>query len=88
VSSYLASTFAIDFVIVFIVLEALLLLVWRTRSCRALPPVAIVLMLAPGMSFLLALRAALAAASWPWVPLALVAALVFHLGDLRTRLLR
>jgi hypothetical protein len=43
------------------------------------------LMLLPGIFLLVALRAALAGAAWPWVPSALTAALVAHLLDLRQR---
>jgi hypothetical protein len=43
------------------------------------------LMLLPGIFLLMALRAALAGASWPWVPMALTAALIAHLLDLRQR---
>jgi hypothetical protein len=43
------------------------------------------LMLLPGIFLLVALRVALAGAAWPWVPLALIAALVAHLLDLRQR---
>jgi hypothetical protein len=42
-------------------------------------------MLLPGAFLLLALRAALADAAWPWVPAALTAALVAHLIDLASR---
>jgi hypothetical protein len=42
-------------------------------------------MLLPGVCLMLALRAALAGSAWPWVPLALAAALLAHLADLRAR---
>jgi hypothetical protein len=42
-------------------------------------------MLLPGICLLLAVRAALAGAAWPWVPMTLAAALVAHLLDLRSR---
>ena len=42
-------------------------------------------MLLPGMFLLLALRAALADAAWPWVPAALTGALVAHCYELWAR---
>jgi hypothetical protein len=48
-------------------------------------PVAVILMLLPGVCLMLAIRAALSGAAWPWVPAALAAALVAHLADLRER---
>jgi hypothetical protein len=42
--------------------------------------------LAAGACLLLALRAALTQAGWPWVALFLTAALVAHIGDFRRRL--
>jgi len=41
---------------------------------------------AAGASLLLALRAALTGAGWPWLALFLTAALVAHIGDVRRRL--
>ena len=46
-----------------------------------------ILALAPGACLLLALRAALTGAPWPWVAAAVTASLPFHLADvLRRRL--
>jgi hypothetical protein len=42
-------------------------------------------MMLPGMFLLLAVRAALAGAAWPWLPAALAAALAAHLLDLAGR---
>ncbi len=49
---------------------------------RLLTPAGIVRTLLPGVLVMLALRAALADAAWPWVPLALAAALIAHVFDL------
>lgn len=52
------------------------------------PPVGtaeIILLVLPGLCLMLAIRAALAGAAWPWVPAALAAALVAHLADIRKR---
>jgi hypothetical protein len=53
---------------------------------RILRPGAIARMLVPGVFVLLALRAALAGAAWPWVPVSLTAALIAHLFDLFARI--
>ena len=52
---------------------------------RAIRPIDIVLMLLPGLFLMLAIRAALDGAAWPWVPLSLAASLIAHLADLRGR---
>ena len=52
---------------------------------QGMPPIGIVLMLLPGVFLMLAIRAALDGAAWPWVPAALAAALVAHIADLRGR---
>jgi hypothetical protein len=81
----LASPALIDLILAFTVLEAIVLAVWRKRSGRGLDLVPLFLMLLPGVFLMLALRAALAGAVWPWLPAALAAALVAHLADLRRR---
>lgn len=78
--TFLTSPHLIDLIMVVTLLEAAILL-----ALRALSPLAIGRMLLPGIFLLLALRAALAEAAWPWVPLALTAALVAHLFDLQGR---
>ncbi|WP_428541835.1 hypothetical protein [Rhodopila sp.] len=50
-----------------------------------LRPIGVVRMLLPGVFLMLAIRAALDGTAWPWLPLALAAALVAHLADLRQR---
>lgn len=78
--TFLTSPHLIDLIMVVTLLEAAILL-----ALRVLSPLAIARMLLPGIFLLLALRAALAEAAWPWVPLALTAALVAHLFDLQGR---
>jgi hypothetical protein len=99
VASLLTSPALIDLIVMFTLIEAAVLAVWRRRSRRpANSPgkgpaadgrtsgfAAIGLMLLPGICLLLAVRAALAGVPWPWVPMALTAALVAHLLDLRSR---
>lgn len=75
-----ASPHLIDLILVFTVFEAVAVVWWRGLS-----PAAAGLMLLPGVCLLLAVRAALAGAAWPWVPFALAASLAAHLLDLRMR---
>ena len=75
----LRSPHLIDLVLVFTLLEAGVLITWRKDI------VATLTMIAPGLCLMLALRAAMADAAWPFVPMALAAALVTHLLDLRHR---
>jgi len=81
----LTSPGLIDLVLVFTLIEALILSLWHRRTRRGLSRMAVRRMLLPGVFLLLAVRAALANATWPWVPAALAASLVAHLIDLRDR---
>ena len=78
--SLLASPHLIDLILVFTAVEAVVVVWWRGLSLASAG-----LMLLPGVCLLLAVRAALAGALWPWVPAALAASLVAHLLDLRMR---
>lgn len=75
----------VDLILIIMALEAAWLLV-RRRKDRPGRIVDIVLAFAPGVCLLLALRAALVGAAWPWVALALTASFPLHLLDLRRRL--
>ena len=71
-------------------IEAVVLIFWRRQRAgadhrRRASAIEIVLLLLPGICLMLAIRAALSGAAWPWVPVALIAALVAHLADLRER---
>ena len=70
----------IDVIAILAALEGLLII-----RLRGLAPMATLRMLLPALCLLLALRFALADRPWPWVPLALTAALVVHLWDLAAR---
>jgi len=76
----LASPHLIDVILVLTAIEAILVVLFRGLSGAAIGR-----MLLPGLFLLLALRAALAGAVWPWVPAALVASLVSHIAELRSR---
>ncbi len=74
----------IDAILVLVALEALALVAFARRTGRV-APAAILANLLAGASLMLALRLALAGTGWPWIGLALMAALVAHLADLRQR---
>lgn len=74
-------------------IAALILLVLAAEATflirrRALPPAQAVLLILPGVAFVLALQAALSGLHWSLIALALLAAFVTHLLDLRARLRR
>jgi hypothetical protein len=75
----------VDLVLVVMAAELVLMFAYRRRTGKGLEPVAVVLMLLPGVFLLLALRAALTGAdpativAWP------AAALAAHLADLWAR---
>ncbi len=75
----------IDAVMLFAVFEAVALILWRQRFTRGPTPGAITRMILPGLFLLFALRQALAGEAWPYVPLALIAALLAHAADLYGR---
>lgn len=74
-----ASGHAVDIVLAVILLEAIVLV------ARGRPVVGVALALLPGALMLLAVRAALTGAGWPWIALALAASFPVHLLDLRRR---
>jgi hypothetical protein len=76
----LVSPHLIDCILAFTVIEGFVVARWRRRSATD-----VAAMLLPGIFLLLAVRAALAGAAWPWVPAALAVALVAHLADLCVR---
>lgn len=77
----------VDLIIVFMVVEAIALMLGRGLFARKLAIGDIASLLLPGLALLLALRAALVGAEWITIALWLLAALVAHLADLRRRLL-
>lgn len=74
-----ASGHAVDIVLAVMLIEAIALIV-RGRAAAT-----IVLAFLPGALILLAVRAALTGAGWPWVALALAGSFPAHLADLRRR---
>lgn len=84
-SEFVLSGRAVDFVLVLIALEAALLAAIRWRTGQGIPPASLFANLAAGGMLLLALRAALSGAAWPWIALPLLMSFAAHLIDLRAR---
>jgi hypothetical protein len=80
-----ASGRIVDAVLALMLVEGILLAWLHLRRGRGPAPADVLANLAAGLFLLLALRAALAGASWPWIAASLGAALVAHLSDLARR---
>ncbi|HEX2941224.1 MAG TPA: hypothetical protein VHO91_09265 [Rhodopila sp.] len=95
IAALVSSPHLIDLVLGFTLLEGALLIWWRRRAITATAPEYgragarpvsdVFRLLLPGLFLMLALRAALAGAAWPWVPTALAASFIAHVIDLRGR---
>jgi hypothetical protein len=84
-AGWVASGAFVDAVIAFTLLEGLALLAWHRSSGRGPAPAAWLPNLAAGLCLMLALRAAIAGAAWPWIVAAVAGAGVAHALDLRRR---
>ncbi len=80
-----ASAWIVDAIIVFMIVEAAGLGLYRHWTGRGVAPAGLVLTLLSGMSLLLALREALLHAWWGWIGFWLFVSLLAHLLDLRQR---
>jgi len=85
VAELFASGRVVDLMIGFVVLEAILLVVYRRRTSRGPSAVDFLACILPGLMLMLALRAALVGAEWPWIAMYLSGALLGHLADLYRR---
>jgi hypothetical protein len=85
IRNWLESAGIADIALMLMVLEAIVLPWWRRRTGNGPEVFDLLWNLASGGCLLLALRAALLKAGWPWIALALLAALAAHLADLRRR---
>ncbi len=83
-----ASGRAADIAIGFMAVEAAILWLFGARLGLRMPGAALAAMLLAGLFLLLALRAALTGAGWPWIATFLVLALAAHAADLGQRLVR
>ena len=81
-AEFVASGHIVDIVLAVTLLEAVALTLWLRR----IAPAALARMLAPGVCLMLALRAALTGAAWPWIAVLLLLAGLSHLADVRQRL--
>ena len=84
-SAFFASGHAIDLVLLVILLEFAFLNLRRQRGLRTASWLDLALTLAPGAVILLALRAALTGAPWPWIAGLLAASFPLHLWDVVRR---
>lgn len=84
-SALFASGRVVDVIVLLMAAEAVALVAYR-RACGAGPAFSALLPnFLAGLFLLLALRAALAEASWGWIAAALAGSLLAHLADLRSR---
>jgi hypothetical protein len=74
-----------DVVLAVMLIEAVVLITVFNKNKRGIAPTRVIASLGAGVALVLALRAALTGAGWPWIALALSAALVAHLVDLYWR---
>jgi hypothetical protein len=84
--SLVASGRIVDLILLFMLVEAAALLVYRRLTGRGLKPLNLALTLLPGLFLLLALRAGLTGDAWTAVLAWLGAALLAHLADLLRRM--
>ncbi len=76
----------VDFILGLIVLEAAGVLAWRRGREPYSARLPLLISLVPGIFLLIAVRAALVAAGWGWIALALAMAGLTHAADLWLRL--
>lgn len=82
---FIGSGRVVDVILVVMALEAAYLLAKRKAAPRALSPLDILFVFAPGVCLLLSLRAALTGADWMWIAAPIAASFPFHLADLARR---
>jgi hypothetical protein len=85
VTDFLASGRFVDVILVLVAVEWMALAAYRRRTGRGIAAADLLPNLLAGAFLLLALRAALGGAGWPWIMGALVAALCAHFVDLGQR---
>ena len=75
----------VDLMLAFIVIEIIAIMALRRARGGAIPTAPLLINIGAGASIMLALRAALTDAGWPWIAAFLLASLFFHVADLRQR---
>lgn len=85
VEQFILSGRIVDVALAVLVIEVLWLAWHHRRTGHGLPPGQLFTNAGAGGSLMLALKAVLTGAAWPWIAAALLASLVFHVADLRLR---
>jgi hypothetical protein len=75
----------IDFILLLVLAEVMILIIIRKKTGAGLKPVDLIMSLLAGIGLLFALRAALLGLGWPIVALFLFLSLLAHLTDLGRR---
>jgi len=76
---------AVDVILVFVGIEAVVLTLVHRRTGRGIAPADLLPNLVSGTGLLLALRGAMVDAPWPWIATSLLLGLVGHIADLARR---
>ncbi len=84
-SEFIDNGRVLDVVAALLLLEGILLGLYRYRTGRGIEPLGLYLSLGAGAGLVLAARAIENQASWTWVAAALLLALLAHVGDLFRR---
>ena len=82
---FVISGHLVDLAMVLTLLELIALIIYRQRTGRGIAGSTLVVALSSGLFLMLALRAALTGADWPWSALALSASWATQLLDLKNR---
>jgi hypothetical protein len=80
-----SSSAIVDAALAITALETIVLLAYRLRTGRGIDARAVLANVGAGLFLMLALRAAVTDAGWPWLAICLVAAGVAHVADLSMR---
>ncbi|MEM1436213.1 MAG: hypothetical protein AAGG11_19330 [Pseudomonadota bacterium] len=82
---FIRSGAIVDFMLVFVAVEVIVLLALYQFRGFGLPPLALLLNIGAGTSLMLALRSTLYGHDWPVIAVWLLSALAFHVSDLAYR---
>ena len=84
-TAFFASGRIVDLILVLVVIEAIILLIFRSMTGRGIPAVGLLINLLAGTFLLMALRSALTEMPWALTAAWLSAALVAHVADMALR---
>jgi hypothetical protein len=82
---FFASARVVDVVFIVVLIEVAVLAAAARRGARTRAMFSACVAVAPGVCLLLALRAALLGADWPWIAVPLTASFPLHLADIWRR---